>query len=253
MVQCRCGYHTCKKFYKTETAKIQHLAGVKSAKKKNSGKTTTSKVKPVKGGRFECRCGYHTCKKFYKTETARNQHLAGVLAAKKKNSGKTTTSKTKSGKIKQIRPKPEKTEKKLTQDKVNQSKIIAVDTTKLQIERSNSSTAKYQFVEFSGPSGGDSNGIVDLLVIKRNRNKKENKKHGLSNADLLDMIQIQVKGGGSGPPSNADKKRMKKVAKYHKFKETLLSRWDPSKDFFPVFYRLTDQNTWQIVDAKTIF
>ena len=253
MVQCKCGYHTCKKFYKTETAKIQHLAGVKSAKKKNSGKTTTSKVKPGKGGRFECKCDYHTCKKFYKTETARNQHLAGVLAAKKKNSGKTITSKTKSGKIKQIRPKPEKTEKKLTQDKVNQSKNLAVEATKLQIEISNNSTAKYQFVEFSGPNGGDSNGIVDLLAIKKNRNKKENKKHGLSNADLLDIIQIQVKGRGSGPPKNDDKKRMKKIAKYYKFKETLLSRWDPSKGFFPVFSRLTDQNTWQIVDAKTIF
>jgi len=45
---------------------------------------------------------------------------------------------------------------------------------------------------------------------------------------------------------------MKKIAKYYKFKETLLSRWDPSKEFFPVFSRLTDQNTWQIVDAKTI-
>ena len=201
----------------------------------------------------QCRCGYHTCKKFYKTETARNQHLAGVLAAKKKNSGKTTTSKTKSGKIKQIRPKPEKTEKKLTQAKVNQSKNLAVEATKLQIEITNSSTAKYQFVEFSGPNGGDSNGIVDLLAIKKNRNKKENKKHGLSNADLLDIIQIQVKGRGSLPPKNDDKKRMKKIAKYYKFKETLLSRWDPSKGFFPVFSRLTDQNTWQIVDAKTIF
>ena len=200
----------------------------------------------------QCKCGYHTCKKFYKTETARNQHLAGVLAAKTKELPKSAKKKN-SGKTKQIRPKPEKTEKKLTQDKVNQSKNLAVEATKLQIEISNNSTAKYQFVEFSGPRGGDSNGIVDLLAIKKNRNNKENKKHGLSNADLLDMIQIQVIGGGSGPPSNADKKRMKKVAKYHKFKETLLSRWDPRKDFFPVFYRLTDQNTWQIVDAKTIF
>ena len=252
MVKCNCGYHTCKKFYKTEKAKIQHLAGVKSSKTKNSGKTTTRKVKPGKGGRLECRCGYHTCKESYKTETARNRHLAGVLAAKTKELPKSAKKKN-SGKTKQIRPKPEKTEEKLTQAKVNQSKNLAVEATKLQIERTNSSTAKYQFVEFSGPNGGDSNGIVDLLAIKKNRNKKENKKHGLSNADLLDIIQIQVKGRGSRPPKNDDKKRMKKIAKYYKFKETLLSRWDPSKEFFPVFSRLTDQNTWQIVDAKTIF
>ncbi|MBC8252284.1 MAG: hypothetical protein H8E89_11970, partial [Candidatus Nitrosopelagicus sp.] len=120
-------------------------------------------------------------------------------------------------------------------------------------EKANNSLAKYQFVEFSGPKGGDSNGIVDLLAIKKNRKKKGNKKHGLWNADLLDIIQIQVKGGGSGEPKIEDMKRMKEVAKYHKFKENLLSRWDPSKDFFPVFSRLTDQNTWEEVDPKEIF
>ena len=82
----------------------------------------------------QCKCGYHTCKKFYKTERQLQRHQAGVNAAKKKNSGKTITSKTKSGKIKQIRPKPEKTEEKLTQAKVNQSKNLAVEATKLQIE-----------------------------------------------------------------------------------------------------------------------
>ena len=39
MFYCTCGYHTCKKSYKTQLAKAQHLAGVKAATKK---KTTNS-------------------------------------------------------------------------------------------------------------------------------------------------------------------------------------------------------------------
>ena len=84
MVQCKCGYHTCKKFYKTEIQLERHQAGVKAAKKKNSGKTITNKVKSRKGGRFGCTCGYHTCKKFYKTERQLQLHQNGVLAAKTK-------------------------------------------------------------------------------------------------------------------------------------------------------------------------
>ena len=36
MFYCTCGYHTCKKSYKTKRAKAQHLAGVKAAKKKKT-------------------------------------------------------------------------------------------------------------------------------------------------------------------------------------------------------------------------
>ena len=40
MYQCKCGYHTCKKFYKTERARSRHLAGVGSGIKKSQDKTS---------------------------------------------------------------------------------------------------------------------------------------------------------------------------------------------------------------------
>ena len=42
MFYCTCGYHTCKKSYKTKLARTQHLAGVKAAKKKKTNPKSTS-------------------------------------------------------------------------------------------------------------------------------------------------------------------------------------------------------------------
>jgi len=36
MFYCTCRYHTCKKSYKTKLARTQHIAGVKSARKKET-------------------------------------------------------------------------------------------------------------------------------------------------------------------------------------------------------------------------
>jgi len=46
MFYCTCGYHTCKKSYKTKLARIQHLAGVKAAKKKETNPKSTGDKNP---------------------------------------------------------------------------------------------------------------------------------------------------------------------------------------------------------------
>jgi len=59
MFYCSCGYHTCKKSYKTKLARKRHLAGVKAVNTKNfigksaGGKTNTSRKKK-KRNRFQC-------------------------------------------------------------------------------------------------------------------------------------------------------------------------------------------------------
>ena len=255
MVQCKCGYHTCKKFYKTEIQLERHQAGVKAAKKKNSGKTITNKVKSKKGGRFECTCGYHTCKKFYKTERQLERHQAGVLAAKKKK-----IFAEESARDKPITPEPEqqpitKDEEKPAPEKAHMTGALAVKATKLRIlEIDNKNNAPLsQFVEFKGREGGESNGIVDLLVVKRNSDRKKTKNMDCNVNDLLDIIHIQVKGGSAGDPTKAAKKRMLIVSKYYNCRETLLSRWNPAKFSQVIFKRLKNNLEWEKVNAKTIF
>ena len=132
---------------------------------------------------------------------------------------------------------------------------LAMAATKLRILEidDKDGAPKSQFVEFEGEGGGESNGIIDLLSIKKNRNEEENKKHGLDNADLLDIVHIQVKGGNSKNPTSAAIRRMKKVSNYYNCRETLLSRWNPAKFNQVIFKRLKNNLEWEKVDAKTIF
>ena len=132
---------------------------------------------------------------------------------------------------------------------------LAVQATKLRIlEIDNKNDAPLsQFVEFEGREGGESNGIVDLLAVKRNRDHKKTKNMDCNVNDLLDIIHIQVKGGSAGEPTKADKKRMLIVSKYYNCRETLLSRWNPAKFNQVIFKRLKNNLEWEKVDAKTIF
>jgi len=258
MIKCTCGYHTCKKFYNTERQLERHQAGVKAAKKKNSGKTITNKVKSRKDGRFGCTCGYHTCKKFYKTERQLERHQAGVFAARtKKEQAK------EQARDKPITPEPEQqpitkdeeSPRKAAPEKAYMTGRLAVQATKLKIlEIDNKNNAPLsQFVEFEGRQGGESNGIVDLLVVKRNRDRKKIKNMDCNVNDLLDIIHIQVKGGSAGDPTKAAKKRMLIVSKYYNCRETLLSRWNPAKFSQVIFKRLKNNLEWEKVNAKTIF
>ena len=205
----------------------------------------------------QCRCGYHTCKKFYKTERKLQLHQAGVLAARNK---KITSE---SARDKPITPEPEQhpitkdeeSPRKAAPEKAYMTGRLAVQATKLRIlEIDNKNDAPLsQFVEFEGREGGESNGIVDLLAVKRNRDRKKIKNMDCNVNDLLDIIHIQVKGGSSEPPTKTDKKRMLIVSKYYNCRETLLSRWNPAKFNQVIFKRLKNNLEWETVNAKTIF
>ena len=207
---------------------------------------------------LKCTCGYHTCKKFYKTERQLERHQAGVFAARtKKEQAK------EQARDKPITPEPEQhpitkdeeSPRKAAPEKAYMTGRLAVKATKLRIlEIDNKNDAPLsQFVEFEGREGGESNGIVDLLVVKRNRDRKKIKNMDCNVNDLLDIIHIQVKGGSAGDPTKAAKKRMLIVSKYYNCRETLLSRWNPAKFSQVIFKRLKNNLEWEKVDAKTIF
>ena len=206
----------------------------------------------------KCNCGYHTCKKFYKTERELERHQAGVFAARTKKEqakelarDKPTTQEPEQQPI----TKDEESPRKIAPEKAYMTGSLAVEATKLRIlEIDNKNNAPLsQFIEFKGRGGGESNGIVDLLVVKRNRDRKKIKNMDCNVNDLLDIIHIQVKGGSAGDPTKAAKKRMLIVSKYYNCRETLLSRWNPAKFSQVIFKRLKNNLEWEKVDAKTIF
>ena len=47
MVKCTCGYHTCKKFYKTERQLERHQAGVFAARTKKEQAKEQARDKPI--------------------------------------------------------------------------------------------------------------------------------------------------------------------------------------------------------------
>ena len=53
MFYCTCGYYTCKRSYKTKLARTQHIAGVKSARKKRTKKGKSSKGKTNIGSKIK--------------------------------------------------------------------------------------------------------------------------------------------------------------------------------------------------------
>jgi hypothetical protein len=61
-------------------------------------------------------------------------------------------------------------------------------------------------VDFVGPNGCESRGIVDLLAVRKNYAVHDGT---LKRGDLLDIVLIQVKGGSASRPAQEDKGRLR--------------------------------------------
>ena len=59
---------------------------------------------------------------------------------------------------------------------------------------------KWELVEFSGATGTESRGIVDVVAIRKDHHKIEDFKRG----DLFEIVLIQIKGGSAARPSKDD-------------------------------------------------
>ena len=260
MFKCTCKYHTCKKQYKTELARNRHLAGVFAQKTKqllsqsDVEKPTISKIKS--GGDYS---NWSEVAKRAGRTRKRNRISKKLFGREYKELRTNQQQKVDAELQNQIIPEPithdEKKSSKTTHMKAYMSGKLAMEATKLrilQIDRKNDAPNS-QFVEFRGKVDGESNGIIDLLTIKKNRDKQLNKKHGLDDGDLLDIIHIQVKGGDSNRPKPNDVKRMKIVSKFYHCRETLLSEWNPAKFSEVRFSRLNSQNEWIQIDENKIF
>jgi hypothetical protein len=111
----------------------------------------------------------------------------------------------------------------------------AVTMTKVRI-RSVVARTRWQLVSFYGAKGGESVGVVDLLAIRKDHRPPRT---GMKRGDALQIILIQVKGGGAAMPTAEDGIRLRAVAKRHRAEQSLLGTWKKGKAV--QFFRLRPQ------------
>jgi hypothetical protein len=92
----------------------------------------------------------------------------------------------------------------------------------------------WEIVNFTGPTGAESGGIVDFMAIR-----KDHRTTAVPRGDLFEIILIQVKGGSARRPSDEDVSRLRLVADYYHAREVVLAEW--MKGSAPVCFTLNLQ------------
>jgi hypothetical protein len=127
----------------------------------------------------------------------------------------------------------------------------AVTMTKVCIRQAIARAAwpHWHFLTFSGPEGGESRGVVDLVAIRKDHGQPY---HGTKRGDCFQIILIQVKGGSAAKPTAEDAKRLRAVAHRHHACDVLLATWKKGKS--ARFFSLCLKNGWrEVSDLKAIF
>jgi hypothetical protein len=106
---------------------------------------------------------------------------------------------------------------------------------------------KWKFVEFGGPTGSESRGIVDILAIRKDHRREA---AGLKRGDCFELIFIQTKGGASPRPKKEDVARLSRLAHLYQAKAVVLAEW--KKGTRLQLYRL-DGHEWRGATAEEIF
>jgi hypothetical protein len=93
--------------------------------------------------------------------------------------------------------------------------------TKWLVTHSNKGGVKWKLVDFNGPRGQESKGIVDMIAIRKNHKADGTFARG----DLLEIVLIQVKGGAAKAPSETEIARLEEVRKHHNASKVELTVW----------------------------
>ena len=58
---------------------------------------------------------------------------------------------------------------------------------------------RWRFISFRGVKGGEWRGVVDVLVVRKNKSRSD---HALlKSGDLLELVLVQMKGGSARMPT----------------------------------------------------
>jgi hypothetical protein len=109
---------------------------------------------------------------------------------------------------------------------------------------------RWQFIDFLGPNGRESAGVVDILAIRKSGTTPDT--FGLKALDLFDIILIQVKGGSARGPTEEDIARLRLVQARYDAKDVVLFEWR-KKDRVAEFSRLGVDGSWIATSAATLF
>ena len=131
----------------------------------------------------------------------------------------------------------------------------ATTMTKWLVTRTKSRT-DWQLVEFPGPGGAESRGIVDMLAIRKDHRSPPS---GPKRGDLFEIVLVQIKGGTARSPSRDDILRLRKVARHYHAKEIVLASW--KKGSQPTLYALSKRlpadckpsDAWKEVAPEVVF
>lgn len=106
---------------------------------------------------------------------------------------------------------------------------------------------KWHVVDFVGPNGCESRGIVDLLAVRKNHAMHD---ATVKRGDLLDIVLIQVKGGRAPFPTRGDIDRLRKVARHHRARAIVLSEWKRQQEL--QLYTLR-RGRWLPIEPHEVF
>lgn len=143
-----------------------------------------------------------------------------------------------------------------TENKENRSKAVekaqysakwANTMTKWLISREHQGGPKWRLVNFSGPTGAESRGIVDLIAIRKDHSDSP---VPLKKGDLFEIVLIQVKGGNAKRPNPSDIERLKVVRDYYHASAVVLASWKKGKEL--KIERLVDDG-WEDIEASVVF
>lgn len=108
---------------------------------------------------------------------------------------------------------------------------------------------RWQFVDFLGPNGRESAGIVDILAIRKSGRSPG---AGLKRLDTFDMQIIQVKGGTAPRPKDAEIARLRQVQKIYGADRVVLFEWRAGEG--TLFSVLDDKTTdWHEATPAFLF
>jgi hypothetical protein len=110
----------------------------------------------------------------------------------------------------------------------------------------------WHLLTFSGPSGGEARGIVDIMAIRKDHGPPRT---GRKRGDDFQIVLVQVKGGFAAKPTGEDAKRLRAVARHHRASQVLLATWKKgtAARFFSLRRKRNGDDWLEVNDLKTIF
>lgn len=89
----------------------------------------------------------------------------------------------------------------------------AVTMTKVRIRQATADKPwpHWHLLSFTGPDGRESRGVVDLIAVRKDHGEPLT---GSKRGDALEIILIQVKGGGAAKPTADDATRLRIIARF---------------------------------------